>query len=110
VVRLRTVPLENGSRESIHLSAGVPDATGRPMMKAMPSRSADLSDGPRRPFQEHGAPVFGRIADTALRSAARTSLLHTTAPTHGHNPHRLPRGGAVLDHKGSREYYHSPVA
>jgi len=58
VVKLRTQPLENGSRESIHLSAGVPDATGRPMMKAMPPRSADLSDGPRRPFQEHGTPVF----------------------------------------------------
>jgi len=51
------LPLENGSRESIHLSAGVPDATGRPVMQAMPPRSADLSDGPRRPFQEHGTPV-----------------------------------------------------
>jgi hypothetical protein len=54
---LRTLPLENGSGESIHLSAGIPDATGRPMLKAMPPRSADLSDGPRRPFQEHGTPV-----------------------------------------------------
>jgi hypothetical protein len=56
-MRLRTLPLENGSGESIHLSAGIPDATGRPVLKAMPPRSADLSDGPRRPFQEHGAPV-----------------------------------------------------
>jgi hypothetical protein len=39
------VPLENGSGESIHLSAGVLDATGRPMMKAMPPRSAEPSDG-----------------------------------------------------------------
>lgn len=51
------LPLENGSRESIHLSAGIPVATGMPVMKAMPPRSANLSDGPRRPFQEHGAPV-----------------------------------------------------
>jgi len=56
-MRLRTLPLENGSGESIHSSAGVPDAMGRPLIKAMPPRSADLSDGPRRPFQEHGAPV-----------------------------------------------------
>jgi hypothetical protein len=56
-VRLRTPPLENGSGESIHCSAGVPDAMGRPLIRAMPPRSADLSDGPRRPFQEHGAPV-----------------------------------------------------
>jgi hypothetical protein len=56
-MKLRTSPLENGSGESIHLSAGIPDATGRPVLKAMPPRSAVLSDGPRRPFQEHGAPV-----------------------------------------------------
>lgn len=55
-MKLQTLPLENGSGESIHLSAGVLDATGRPMMKAMPPRSAEPSDGPRRPFQENGAP------------------------------------------------------
>src|SRR5262249_41052444 len=36
-----SLPLENGSRESIHSSAGHLDATGRPRMQAMPPRSAD---------------------------------------------------------------------
>ena len=62
------------------------------------------------PFRSMAPRLFGRIADTALRSAAHASGRHTTAPTHGYNPHRLPRAGAVLDDKGSREYYHSPVA
>jgi hypothetical protein len=57
VVRLRALPLENGSGESIHSSAGRPDAVGRPTMQAMPPWSAELSDGPRRPSQEYGAPV-----------------------------------------------------
>jgi hypothetical protein len=57
-VELRTLPLETGSRESIHLSAGVPQATGTSVMKAMPPRSAALSNGHRRPFQEHGTPVL----------------------------------------------------
>ena len=57
-MKLQTLPLENGSRESIHLSAGVPQATGTPVLKAMPPRSADLSIGLQRPFQEHGTPVL----------------------------------------------------
>ena len=52
------MPLENGSGESIHSSAGRPYAAGRSTMQAMPPWSAELSDGPRRPSQEHGAPVF----------------------------------------------------
>ena len=83
MVRVRTLPLENGSRESIHLSAGLLDATGRPVMKAMPPRSANLSDGPRRPCQEHGAPVVREDATTALRSTKRTSEPHAKVPTQG---------------------------
>ena len=73
---LRMLPLENGSRESIHLSAGIPVATGMPVMKAMPPRSANLSDGPRRPFQEHGAPAIREecpycfaLGDASVRTA-----------------------------------------
>jgi hypothetical protein len=80
---VRTLPLENGSRESIHLSAGRLDATGRPMMKAMPPRSANLSDGPRRPYQEHGAPVVREDATTALSSTTRTSAPHAKVPSQG---------------------------
>jgi hypothetical protein len=71
------LPLENGSRESIHLSAGVPDATGRPVMQAMPPRSADLSDGPRRPFQEHGAPAVRELClDCSTLSGAYVRTAH----------------------------------
>jgi len=83
MVRVRTLPLENGSRESIHLSAGRLDATGRPVMKAMPPRSANLSDGPRRPCQEHGAPFLQGSATTALSSTARTFGYQATVPTQG---------------------------
>jgi len=58
LVTRRTLPLETGSRESIHLSAGGPHAKGTSMMKAMPPRSAELSNGPQRPFQEHGTPAW----------------------------------------------------
>jgi hypothetical protein len=81
VETVRTLPLENGSRESIHPSAGLLDATGRPEMQVMSPRSADLSDGPRRPCQEHGAPVFREDATTALSSAARTPGPNATKPT-----------------------------
>jgi hypothetical protein len=74
------MPLENGSGESIHLSAGIPDATGMPVMQAMPPRSADLSDGPRRPFQEHGAPVVreGRRYCFMLSGAHVLTTHHST--------------------------------
>ncbi len=57
-MELLALPLETGSRESIHLSAGAPHAAGTSIFKAMPPRSAELSDGPRRPSQEHGTPVL----------------------------------------------------
>jgi hypothetical protein len=66
MVKLRALPLENGSGESINSSAGRPEAAGRPTMQAMPPWNAELSDGPRRPSQEHGAPV--------LRERSRHSL------------------------------------
>jgi hypothetical protein len=70
-VELRALPLETGSRESIHLSAGVPLATGTSVLKAMPPRSAALSNGPRRPFQEHGTPALrGECLDCFSLSGA----------------------------------------
>ncbi len=95
-VRLRTLPLENGSGESIHPSAGVPDAMGRPPDEG--------------PFRSMAPPSLGRAAGTALRSAARTSEPHTPAPAQGHDPHRLPRGERCSTTRALARYYHSPVA
>ena len=80
--RLRALPLENGSGESINSSAGRPDAAGRPTMQAMPPWSAELSDGPRRPSQEHGAPVVResrRYCFTLSGAHARTTHYVTDA-------------------------------
>jgi hypothetical protein len=61
--------VEKGSKESILIRAGPLDAPGRPHVKAMPLRSTNLSDGPMRPYQEHGAPVL-REDTNALYSSA----------------------------------------
>ena len=48
------------------------------------------------PFRSMAPRLCGRVAGTALRSAARTSESHTTAPTRGHDPRRLPGRGPVV--------------
>ena len=83
--------IEKGSRESIHSSAGPLVATERPQLQAMPPRSTDLSHGPLRPNQEHGAPIWWQTA-LAVKSSSVSDVRYERLSC-GMIPRRPPRKG-----------------
>jgi hypothetical protein len=62
------------------------------------------------PVRSMAPRLSARVADTALRSAARTSIPRTTSPTHGSDPHRLSRRERCSTTRGLAQCKNPPVA